>query len=303
MIGVLVDRSTVINFTTKFKHMKIQSLFFASALFSILAFPGIAQDKKLSKKELKALAEHVNHFKTPDEISTNDVSVIVKDPIARMDQAKFRAKVVNNTEDFILWDLSKASFDIAGQKLSTTKSKTMVIKPFKDESKTLEVRGSDLHVDSYSATFGEFKRIPLKGDVQKADDFALPASQNSFSTGPFTCNMTSISKKTDLTAVKFECTYKGGAFGIIDPSKVAVRMSNGQEFANSLRKEKTHLLERGEKKKFTLFFEVPAKVEDMQFANMEVVWNACFVESKAVPSEVPGVKFEFDPGKTAGKNK
>ena len=115
--------------------------------------------------------------------------------------------------------------------------------------------------------------------------------------------MTNLSKKTDLTAVKFECTYKGGAFGIIDPSKVSVRMSNGQEFANSMRKEKKHLLERGEKKKFTLYFDVPANVEDMQFANMEIVWNECFVESKAEEFEIPTVNFEFDPGMTAGKNK
>lgn len=301
MIGSLVDRKAVINFTAKYKYMKIQNILLGTA-FLLLTVPSMAQDKKLSKKELKALAEHVNHFKTPDEISTDEVAITIKDPIARMDQAKFRAKVINNTEDFILWDLSKASIEIAGQSLSTTKSKRMIIKPFKDESKTLEVRGSDLHVESYSANLGKFSRVPLKGNVQQADDFALPASQNSFSTGPFTCNMTSISKKTDLTAAKFECTYKGGSFGIIDPSKVAVRMSNGQEFANSMRKEKMHLLERGEKKKFTLYFEVPAKVEDMQFANMEIVWNACLVESKAVPAEVPMVKFEFDPGKTAGKN-
>lgn len=282
--------------------MKIQNILFATVLLSIVAISGMAQDKPLSKKELKALAEHVNHFKTPDEISTDAVSITFKDPIARMDQAKFRAKVTNNTEGFIVWDLSKASLDIAGQSLNATKSKTSIIKPFGNDGKTLEVRGSNLHVESYSANLGKFSQVPLKGNVQKADDFALPASQNSFSTGPFTCNMTSISKKTDLTAAKFECTYKGGAFGIIDPSKVAVRMSNGQEFANSMRKEKTHLLERGEKQKFTLYFEVPAKVEDMQFANMEIVWNGCLVESKAMPVEVPAVKFEFDPGKTAGKN-
>lgn len=283
-------------------NMKFSKTLVLVAASALMAFPSLAQEKKLSKKEQKELAEHVNHFKTPETITTDEVTITFKDPIARMDQAKFRAKVDNNTEDFILWDLSASKFEIAGQSLETTKNKVSVIKGFEGDGKTLEVRGTDLHVESYSSDLGKFSRVPLKGASQKAPDFALPASQNSFSTGPFSCNLTSLSKKTDLTAAKFECTYKGGAYGIIDPSKVAVRMSNGQEFANTMRKEKKHLLERGEKKKFTLYFEVPAKVEDMQFANMEIVWNECFVESKAVEFEVPGVEFELDPGKTAGKN-
>lgn len=283
--------------------MNIQNILLATIIFSVATVSSMAQDKPLSKKEQKALEEHINYFKTQKDIETDVVNVSIKDPVARLTLAKFRAKVTNNTEDFILWDISEASFDIAGHSLETTKSKTSTIKPFGDEAKTLEVRGSDLHVDSYSANVGKLSRVPLKGNAHKADDFALPASQNSFSTGPFTCNMTSVSKKTALTAAKFECTYKGGSFGIINPSKVAVRMSNGQEYANAMRKEKIQLLERGDKKKFTLYFEVPGRVEDMQFANMLIVWNDCFIESKAVPVEVPSMKFELDPGLTAGKNK
>ena len=280
--------------------MKVLRALVTVSLAIMIVLPSVAQKRSKDQKGKKEYKLHL--FKKPTDITTDDISISMKDAMAESEVIKFRAKVTNNTEDFIIWDLGQASIKANGESKATTKTKAVVIGPFKDKGKTLEIVGSGLKVDEFSANLGGFVRVPVKGKTMSAPDFALPASQNSFSTGPFSCNMTHLKKKTDLTTARFDCTYKGKTYGLIDPSKVAVRMSNGQEFANVMRKEKSHLLKRGEKEKFTLYFEVPAKVEDMQFANMQIVWNDCFVESKGVDLKTPTADFELDPGLTEGKN-
>ena len=55
-------------------------------------------------------------------------------------------------------------------------------------------------------------------------------------------------------------------------------------------------------KKIKAVFKVPAKITDMQFANMEIDWKNTFTESKLVPIALPAQNFEIDPGMTEGKN-
>lgn len=254
------------------------------------------------KKEKKVHPKHMNYFKVPNDVETNEFQIEFKNIVAGQEVAKFATKVTNNTDGFIIWNRGEGSMMLGEQEYQMSRTKEAVFKPFDSGTKTVEAKGTGMHQEAFSAELGKFEHVPAKGTLHKAEDFDLPASKNSFVTGPFSVNLVNLSKKTDLTAAKFEVTYKGGDYAILDPSKVAVRMSNGQEFANDARKEKMFLLERGESKKFTLYFKVPAKVEDMQFANMQIVWNEAFVESAAQEIKVPAVEFEFDPGMTDGKN-
>lgn len=254
------------------------------------------------KKEKKVHPKHMNYFKVPNDIETNEFQIEFKNIVAGQEVAKFAAKVTNNTDGFIIWNRGEGSMMLGEQEYKMSRTKEAVFKPFDSGTKTVEAKGTGMHQEAFSAELGKFEHVPAKGTTHKAEDFDLPASKNSFVTGPFSVNLVNLSKKTDLTAAKFEVTYKGGKYAILDPSKVAVRMSNGQEFANDSRKEKMFLLTRGESKKFTLYFKVPAKVEDMQFANMQIVWNDAFVESAPKEIKVSTVEFEFDPGMTDGKN-
>lgn len=268
----------------------------------MLAITLVGSTSVFAQKKKKQSAKHVNYFKIPDPIEKDEFKIEFKDIIAGQEVAKFRTKVTNNTDGYLIWNRKDGKMKLGDQEVQMSRDKEVIIKPFDSQGKTVEGRGTGLHAEVFFASLGKFEIVPREGTVHKAEDFDLPASKNSFETGPFSVNLVNLSKKTDLTAAKFEVTYKGSSYAILDPSKVAVRMSNGQEFANDARKEKMFLLERGEKKKFTLYFKVPAKVEDMQFANMQIVWNEAFVESKAKPVNVEGVEFKFDPGMTDGKN-
>lgn len=268
----------------------------------MLALAVIGPTSLFAQKKKKVSPKHINYFKEPVSVDNDKFNLELKDIVAGQEMAKFRAKLTNNTDGFIIWNRDEGKMKLGEQEVGMSRTKEVVVKPFDSEGKTVEARGTGLHEETFSADLGKFETVSSKGTVHKASDFDLPASKNSFDTGPFSVNLVNLSKKTDLTAAKFEVTYKGSKYAILDPSKVAVRMSNGQEFANDARKEKMFLLTRGEDKKFTLYFKVPAKVEDMQFANMQIVWNDAFVESDPKEIKVEGVTFEFDPGLTDGKN-
>jgi len=63
------------------------------------------------------------------------------------------------------------------------------------------------------------------------------------------------------------------------------------------------MLADGESDKFNYYYEIPASIVDMQFANMQVVWKDTFRESEIVPMSAQSVEMVIDPGMTDGKNK
>ena len=122
--------------------------------------------------------------------------------------------------------------------------------------------------------------------------------------GNFSVNLKQIKQETKETWARFEVKYDGDDYGIVDPSRISVRIEGGQQFANDNRKSKTILLEKGDKKTIGAIFHIPAKVVDMQFATLMVQWGEAMMETKAEPFEIDeSVIFEIDDALTTEKNK
>jgi hypothetical protein len=112
-------------------------------------------------------------------------------------------------------------------------------------------------------------------------------------------------KETKQTAIRFKVTYTNDNkhYGLVSLGKAAMRVESGQEFAMANQKDKQVLLADGKDDKFNYYYEIPASVVDMQFANMWVVWKDTFRESEMVPLAVKPVELTMDAGLTDGKNK
>lgn len=248
--------------------------------------------------------KHVNYYRAVDDVKTDAIVLDIKDPVSRMDYMKFRVKFSNITPDFIRIAAGETDFVIDG-KAHSPKDRVFFLDPYDSSSKTLQVGGgsTDYHADRVDVNFKGFARIPSKGQVIDAEPFLLPAAKNSITAGDFEINMKNLTKETKVTWVSFDVKYTGKDYGIVDQSKISVRTEAGQVFASEQSKVKTQVLEPGGSTTLRATFKIPAKVVDMQFANLTVLWNDCFQVSKAVPFDVPGVSFEVDPGLTAGKNK
>lgn len=272
-----------------------------AALF--IATNGFSQKDKVDPK-------HENWYKKT-KFETDEMTVEIVDANAQSNVCKLKIKITNKTNDYILYKPEETEFvyDFGTYNpkggLSLINGKNELIEPKESNSRVLNVTGDTrFHVDKFTINFKGFYRISSKGTVHKAPDFQLPASTNDFETGPFKVLMTAVAKETKQTAIRFKVTYANDNkhYGLVSLGKAVMKIEDGREFAMANQKDKTVMLADGEDDKFNYYYEIPASIVDMQFANMQVVWKDTFRESEMVPMTAKTVEMNVDPGLTEGKN-
>ncbi len=293
-----------LSFNISFFIMKKRTLsaFFLSSCVLLMAVQSHAQRKPDDPK-------HENHYSVVP-VESDEMTLEFIDPHSQQEFTHTKMKVTNKTNDYIFFKGSESRFKYDFGEFPPTgggmfQGLNMQVLPKETETKTLKVsgEGKNYHVQSLTFLTNGFYRVAYDGKVQEVPNFKLPLAANDFTAGNFKCNVDKLDKETKETKIVFKCVYRGNDVGIVDPGKLVVKLANGQEFVNDYRKNKVDLLTSGDDTKIVATFHVPGKVEDMQFANMDIVWKNTFSESKMVPIKLKNADFVFDPGKTEGKNK
>ena len=152
---------------------------------------------------------------------------------------------------------------------------------------------------------GGLYRIPENKKGIATPDFRLPPSQNQFSSGNFNCTMSKLSKETDKTAVKFKCVYTGDQIGIIYPSRISVKMPDGNDYATAQTNPKPILLYKGEDAAFVAEWNrmQGGASMDMQKVEMLLRWNDTFTENAVLKTEGSSVDFTFNEALSNEKGK
>jgi len=273
---------------------------------AILALSFLLPATTDAKPKPKDDPKHENHYEDIAPLELDDIRIAIFKQHSQMEFALFKAKFENETSDFLV--IRKEApvfiFDFGNhQPFDGDRKKPIIIKPEGKASHTYKVTGgADFHVAEFSVEMKGFMRAPLDGKPHQAPDFQLPAAANNFDAGPFACKLLGVKQETKETVAKFECKYKGKEIGFVDSSRLSFAIENGQKFANQDRKAGPRLMFPGDSIKFNAVAKIPAKVVDMQFATLQVVWGESFIESKLVPIEVPTLEFELDAAKTAEAN-
>lgn len=270
----------------------------------ILGSFGTALAQK-GKKDPKSDPKYTHYYKdVEDAMETKQVNLEFLNGVSRLDMLKFKTKFINNTNDFLLINPSK--FTITGDGIeSKPKEKEFILNPNDKKSKTIDLKGGEnLRYDEFEVAPEGFARISTDGTPVSLPDFQLPASTNNIESGNFEINLKNLKQETKETWARFEVKYTGDDYGIVDPSRISVKIESGKQYANDNRKSKTILLEKGDKKVISAIFHIPAKVVDMQFATLMVQWGDAMSETKAEPFEIDeSVTFELDEDLTNDKNK
>jgi len=213
------------------------------------------------------------------------VKLTAKNIISRADFIKLGLEINNQSDNYVFFRKDKCKFVInQNSYFPKTVKKGEIIKPNKKKVITVKSAGQ-INYLSEDIDFmpGGFYTFPGEGKIIETDSFHLPATKNTIKNDVFKINMLKLKKETQETAIKFKCTYTGDKIGIINPSQCVLRTESGKEWAPENSKEKVKILQKGEKANFVLIFQIPGKITDMQFAEMDIVWKNTFSESELTP--------------------
>jgi hypothetical protein len=272
-----------------------------AVLGALIAFTTLASPALAGKKD-KVDPDHQNHFKEAEGVS-GDVRVALSDIVATDAEAKMKVRFHNGTADWLLVKTDESRFNIAGRDREPTRARMLLVEPKSDGTRIVATTGSGLHQDTMAYVPNGLYRVPKDAPTRPAADFQLPLTSPDVEAGSFNCTVPGkIKKETDETKVKFKCRYEGDAIGIVDPKQIQIRLEDGQVFANDDRQMDPEIVLPGDEFKFDAVFHVSAKITDMQFATMHIVFNDTFKEGQ--PEAVPfdPIPIVLDPGMTAAQN-
>lgn len=274
-------------------------------LLPVVVLPLLAATKPDDK-------DHVNKFKAVHAPTSDVVTIEVTTALAKAEWARADVKITNSTGDqLVMLRKDQPTFELPGLgklaiKIPMTSGlfgKTLFIEPNQTKSHSFQTEGdSGYHVDKMTLHPTGFYAGLNAGTPVKAPDFQLPASVNDFTAGPFSCKLGNLSQETKLTNAAFACTYNGKGVGIVESKRIGVREPGGKEFANEKHGAARDLVLPGETSKFTVTFAIPAKVVDMQFATLNVLWRDALSESKMEPLALSDFEFYVDPEATLKEN-
>jgi hypothetical protein len=227
------------------------------------------------------------------------ITVSAKNVVSMEDLTKFSLRITNKTNDILLYKAAESKLKAGGKEYAPSE-KPMVVAPNDDDSKVIDIKGKDFMIPDYSFVVDGIYKISTENNPVEAPNFLLPASQNEFKAGNFTCTMLDLNKETDKTTVKFECRYNGNKIGVINPSRASVKLPDGTEIANEKSKAKPILVMNGESEKFTLRWNrmEGGRATDMQKIQMTILWHKTFIESEMQKIAPVTLNFKIDEGKS-----
>jgi hypothetical protein len=253
--------------------------------------------------------KHENHYGAVT-VDSEEMTLEIPESHSQQEFTLLKLKVTNKTNDYIFLKGAETIFKYEFGEFKPTgggmfQSLNLQVLPKEVETKTLKLSGGgkNYHVQNLTFIPNGFYRVSSEGKVAESPDFKLPLASNDVVAGNFKCTVDKLDKETKETKITFKCAYRGNDVGILDPTKMVVRLKSGQEFVNDNHKSKAVLMVSGDEEKIVATFHVPGKTEDMQFNNMDIVWKNTFSESKMVPIKLKNADLVLDPGKTEGKNK
>ncbi len=249
----------------------------------------------IAQKEVK----YPKLFYKDSKIETNELTITVENAVSTELETKFKLKITNKTNDFIIYKPEESKFIINGKELQP-KEKTLIIGPNESDFRTIDLKNPQSNtIKTYSFVVGGLYKVASGNAGITVPDFRLPVSQNEFKAGNFNCSLVKLSKETDATDVKFKCSYNGDKIGFVSSSKITVKMPDGNEYAvvksGMFSSSKPIMLMKGKDDTFTLHWDrMQGKAMDMQKVEMMIKWHDAFTEAAAEKMKSETFELQFD---------
>jgi hypothetical protein len=250
----------------------------------------------IAQKEVK----YPKLFYKDSKTEINGLTITIDNAVSTEVETKFKLKITNTTSDYIIYKPEESKFVINGKELKP-KEKTLIIGPNESDFRVINVKNPQSNtIKSYSFVLDGLYKVSTANAGISVPDFRLPASQNEFKAGGFSCSMLKLYKESDATDVKFKCAYNGDKIGFVSPAKVAVKMPDGHEYAavkvGLFANLKPIMLMKGQDETFNLHWErmEGGSAMDMQKVEMMIKWNETFTEASPEKIKAETIELQFD---------
>jgi hypothetical protein len=274
--------------TTKRRTMK-KIILAVIALFTL--------STAIAQKEVKYAKLYYKDLK----VENNEVTITVDNAVSTDGETKFKLKITNKTNDFLILKPEECKFLINGKEMKPSE-KWLIIAPNESDFRIINLKGAQYNsVKSYSFQLDGLYKVSTSEKGIVTPDYKLPVNKNEFKTGNYTVKMSKLYKESDATNLKFEITYNGDKMGILFSERAGVLMPNGNEYATVkptglLAKTGPMMLKKGQTENVTLNWDrmEGGKTMDMQKVEMIVKFNEMFTEASPVKLKPETLSFEFD---------
>lgn len=234
-------------------------------------------------------------FYKDQTVESKDMRISLDNAIATDGEIKFKMKIKNSTNDYIMYKPSESSFKLDGKSYKP-EEKPFIIRPNDDDSKVINLKGNYKKAADYEFVTDGFYKISSTAKGVAVSDFKLPASQNEITAGPFVITLLKTKKETARTDARFKVKYTGDKIAIFEPNKIAMKMPDGKEYANYHSDRKPQVLGKEEFEFEVSWKEIPKSSGDMQFVEMIILWRDAFKEitPEKIPAQTLTVAFDKD---------
>lgn len=233
-----------------------------------------------------AYAQKEKNFKSKiifNEIvdDNQDYKLYIVNAVSTPDYTKFKLRIQNLTNDFLVYDPSKSYFIINGEKVATSEKRLVDVQPYNFGTMVLDVKNLAGIAKSLAIHIEGISKVSNQGYVLEAPAFEIPASINEIKVGGFdVLYVPSASKvENEFTELRFKFTYNGNYVGVLQGNKVALNV-NGRDYAILNSGIKTQILFPGESKTIPFKWSFGKGSLDVVNAKLAVVWNKAFMEDK-----------------------
>jgi hypothetical protein len=237
-------------------------------------------------------------------IENNDVKIAINDAVSTPSGVKFKIRIYNKTNSYIIYKPAESIFRIGGKDLHP-EEKWLIIRPNDDDSKVVDLKGPEYLIpENFNFVMEGMYKFSTDVKGVNAEDFKLPASRNDFKAGGFDIGLVKNKKTTARTDATFKVKYVGDKIGVFEPNKVNMKMPDGKEYANYHSNKKPLIFAKGEEDDITVAWkDIPNTSGDMQKDEMMIIWKDAFKEitpDKMLPLTL-NVMFDEETTKTKNK--
>jgi hypothetical protein len=237
-------------------------------------------------------------------IENNDVKIMVIDAVAGPSGVKFKVRIFNKTNDYIVYKPSESIFRLGGKTFNPDEE-WLIIRPNDEDSQVINLKGPNyMLAENFDFVLEGMYKFSTDVKGVNAPDFKLPAAKNDFKAGGFDVVLVKEKKTTAATDAGFKVKYVGDKIGVFEPNKVNMKMADGKEYANYFSNKKPVIFSKGKEVNIGVAWKnIPASSGDMQKEEMTILWKDAFKEitpDKMLPLSLTVM---FDEEVTRTKNK